>query len=157
MVHHPPPPIYAHARRSFTISLHAPVREATAAFGALTEMRWSPHWHPHFLQPSPPAEVEGAIFTVAASGKPDQVWVLQTWDLERHVVRYVAFDPGTKVTRIEIRVRALDASHSTASVTYDRTALGASGNAEVAEFARHFTSEGPEWETAINAYLAGRE
>ena len=101
--------------------------------------------------------MEGAIFTVAAPGKPDQVWVLQTWDLERHVVRYVAFDPGTKVTRIEIRVRALDASHSTASVTYDRTALGASGNAEVAEFARHFTSEGPEWETAINAYLAGCE
>jgi hypothetical protein len=141
-----------HVERSFTITLNARPDAAARAFGAVAEERWAPGFEPLFAYPNPPSDVEGAVFTVRAP--KTQIWLLQTWDMVHHVVRYVAVDPGVKITALVIRVAPFGVDKSRATVTYDRTSLSSAGDAEVARFAKMFVSEAPQWERAINGYLA---
>jgi len=143
-----------HAERSFSITLRAPVDAATSAFGPVVEQAWSPDWRPAFIHPSRPAAVEGAVFTVD-EGPLKQIWLLQTWDLKHHVVRYVAVDPHAKVSVITITVSSISGRMSRATVSFARTALSAEGDAQVRHFAAHFVSQAPHWESAINAYFTG--
>jgi len=141
-----------HVERSFTITLNAGTEVATRAFGAVAEERWAPGFSPLFAYPNPPKDVEGAVFTLQVPRT--QIWLLQTWDMVDHVVRYVAVDPGIKISVIVIRVTPFGTNQSRATVTYDRTSLSTAGDAEVAEFAKTFVNQASEWENAINAYLA---
>lgn len=143
-----------HAERSFTIALNAPADAATTAFGPIEEQRWSPEWRPEFAYPEDPKSVEGAVFTIRRDGRR-QVWRVETWDMERHVVRYTAVDPEHTFTRFSIQVLAVDPTHSRATITSERTALSEAGDEEVAHFAAHFASQAPHWEATLNAYLAG--
>jgi hypothetical protein len=141
-----------HAHQSFTITLNAVPDVAVRAFGAVAEERWAPGFDPRFAYPNPPKDTEGAVFTL--DGKTTQVWLLQRWDMTQHVVRYVAVDPGVKISAIDIEVAPLGANGSRATVTYDRTSLSPAGDAEVAAWAKTFAAQAPDWATAINGYLA---
>jgi hypothetical protein len=142
---------HVQAVRSFMIILNAPPDIAIRPFGALAEQGWDPDWHPHFVFPTEPKDCEGAVFTIDQRGV--QTWLLQTWDMQNHIVRYIAFDPGVKLTEITIRVSAQGARSSQAVVTYRRTGLSSAGDEQVRHFAQLFTQEGPHWEAAINGYL----
>ena len=141
-----------HVERSFTIALNARPDVAVRAFGALAEEKWAHGFRPQFAYPNPPKDVEGAVFTLQAP--KTQIWLLQTWDMVHHIVRYVAVDPGVKITALVIRVAPFGTDKSRATVTYDRTSLSQAGDAEVADFAKTFASGAPHWEKAINGYLA---
>ena len=93
---------HVQATRSFTITLNAPPDVATLPFGAVAEQGWDPDWHPRFVFPATPKDCEGAVFTVDHGSL--QTWLLQTWDMRNHIVRYIAFDPGVKLSEITIRV-----------------------------------------------------
>src|SRR5215469_9513385 len=110
-----------HVERSFTITLNARPDFASRAFGAVAEETRAPGFNPMFAYPNPPKDVEGAVFTVQAP--KTQIWLLQTWYMIHHVVRYVAVDPDVRITALVIRVTPFGADKSRATVTYDRTSL----------------------------------
>ena len=137
---------------SFRITLNAPPDRAIRAFGSVAEQVWDPDWHPNYIFPAEPKDCEGAVFSVDSGNI--QTWLLQTWDMHNRVVRYIAFDPGVKLSEITIRVSPLDQRHSDAQVTYKRTGLSTTGDKQIAHWAAHFASEAPQWAAAINGYLA---
>lgn len=134
---------------SFKITLHATADVAALAFGAVAEQGWDPDWHPTFVFPKEPKDRAGAVFAVGA-----QTWLLQTWDMHNHSIRYIAFDPNIKVTQISIVVSPMGAGRSQAEITYQRTGLSTTGDQQIRNWAKQFPTEGPEWAAAINHYLS---
>ena len=140
------------AVRAFTIELPAAVAVAAPLFGPVREREWSPHWAPTFVQPDPPAQEEGAVFTTDdAHGRC--VWVLTDYDPDAGRVGYVALLPGVAVTRLRIDLRAVGAGACSATVTSRRTALSPAGNDDVDRFALHFEQQGPHWQQAVAGAL----
>jgi hypothetical protein len=118
-------------------------------FDPVNEALWAPDWRPALLGEGRVAS--GLVFTTDdAHGRG--TWLLDRYDPERRIIRYVTFRPTT-LTTIDIAVEPLDPGSSVATVTYTRTALDSSAIAEVTDFARHFPHEGAHWEAAINAAL----
>lgn len=143
-----------HIKRSFTIVLNAPPAVAARAFGPIEEQRWEPEFKPVFVYPSQPNAVEGAVFTVKRRNV--QVWLLQTFDMQRYVVRYVAVDPGTKITEIAFHLAPWGAHKSRTTVSYTWTSLTAAEDANVSMFGKHFVGEASHWENTLNRYLSTR-
>jgi len=137
-----------HVVRSFTITLQAPAAEATRAFGPIAEQGWDPDWHPQFVYPSPPREIPGAVFRVG-----DQIWVLRDFDPEQHTVQYVVNIPERNVIVISISLASISARASSATITYEVTALSGAGMPHLQKVAHHLTAEALHWQSAVNAYL----
>lgn len=127
---------------------------AARAFGPVEERRWEPDFNPVFLYPRQAQAVEGAVFTLKRQNL--QVWLLQTFDMRNYVVRYVAVDPGTKITEIAFRCVPWGLNKSKTTVSYTWTSLTAAGDANVAMFGKHFVSQAGHWESTLNDYLARR-
>jgi hypothetical protein len=72
-------------------------------------------------------------------------------------VRYARVTPGRLAGLVEVRCRPHPAGGTAAEVTYDLTALGESGRAELAEFASGYEADIGGWERLIaEAVAAGR-
>jgi hypothetical protein len=142
------------AARSFTIHLDAPPAATAPLFGPVREAEWAPTWTPRFLHPAAPAQVEGAVFTTDGP-HGTLTWLLSRFDERAGVIDYEVLAPGYALTRISIRVApGRTANTSDAVVTYRRMALAPEANTYVEEFERHFESQGPHWQEAINAAIA---
>ena len=146
----------AHAERSFTIRLSAPLDEVFPLFGPLAEREWSPQWNPHFLSPLDGSGIaRGAVFTTTDE-RSEQIWVLTAYEPEQGHISYCIFWPGFVVSELDIRVRKSGADASFAEVRYRHTALSPEGDPFVARLAEHHRAMGPHWESAINEALRKR-
>jgi hypothetical protein len=144
-----PPATLPAATASITLHLHAGADRAFPMFDPVNEARWSPGWRPAFLGGLRVAA--GMVFTTEDhSGRA--TWLLDRYDLSAHVLRYVVFRPA-ELSMLDISVQPAGPDASVATVAYTKTALDASAAAGVAAFAHHFPSQGPHWESAINAAL----
>jgi hypothetical protein len=147
------PSSLAHVRNTFELMVHAPYLEAARLFGPEGERGWGQgHWNPHFLYPQPAQDIEGAVFTVK-HGSHDSVWVNTAMSTSDHHFQYVCFLPGILVTTVDVRFRPIDSAHTHVTVTYDRTALTVEANENVRRLGQQDSRSGPDWESAVNAYL----
>ncbi|HEY6237471.1 MAG TPA: hypothetical protein VIW69_20395 [Candidatus Elarobacter sp.] len=137
-------------RASIVLRLQAAADRAFPMFDPVNETRWSPDWHPTLLGDG--RVVAGLVFTT-----PDEhgrtAWLLDRYDPRAREIRYVITRPST-LTTIDIVVVPDGPRASVATVSYTRTALEAGAVDAVQAFARHFPTQGPHWESAINAALA---
>jgi hypothetical protein len=149
-------PALRDASRSFTVELDAPPAVAFPLFGPVREAEWAPGWKPKFLHPATPAQAPGAVFLTEGE-HGTLTWLVSRYDEAAGEVAYEVLAPGYALTRITIRVApAPTAGHSIATVGYRRAALSPSANAYVEAFERHFESQGPHWQAAINSALAAK-
>jgi hypothetical protein len=140
----------ASARFSFDVSLVVPPREAIELFTPEGERAWADRWDPIYVNTSDVHRVgAGTVFTTSGHGIR-RVWIIDTYDRSDGVVRYTVFTPGRNVTRIEARISPR-AGGSVAQITYERTSLNASADAEVRVFGHHAARMQVEWQNAINA------
>ena len=140
---------------SFEFTAHGPYQKVAPLFGALQERAWAgDHWKPRFLYPQPAQDQPGEVFTVS-HGHANSIWVNTELDLQAGHVQYVYFIPGAQVTVIDVNLRPLTASETGVRVVYRRTALDGSLNAHIGELGRNDAQSGPEWASAIDAYLTG--
>jgi hypothetical protein len=138
-------------RASIVLHLRADADRAFPMFDPVNETRWSPDWHPTLLGDGRVAA--GLVFTIAEEhGRT--AWLLDRYDPRAREIRYVIARPTT-LTTIDVAVVPDGPQASVATVTYTRTALEAGAVDAVQAFARHFPTQGPHWESAINAALAG--
>jgi len=69
-------------------------------------------------------------------------------------VEYVVITPAFAANEIKIRVLPDSEQHSTATITYRRSALAPEGNDEAAKLDAHWAEQQRiHWETAINEAL----
>ena len=145
-------PAYAHASATFEVKVALPMPQAMTLFGPERERVWAgKDWDPHFLYPSPPADQNGAVFTVL-HGDRSSIWVTSQHDPARGYIQYVVFQPGLMTTTIDIWFNR-DGNGARASVTYTRTALSPEANEHVPVLIQGDRQKGPEWESQIAAYL----
>jgi len=138
----------------FDLVVHLPYRQAAALFGPQGERPWAgPRWDPQFLYPQPAHDTEGAVFTVQ-HGHMNSVWVNTAFDLDGRRFQYVYFLPGILVTVIDVRFDPTSADSTAVHVVYTRTAITAEGNEHVDKMSAADAKAGPEWQQAIDSYLA---
>jgi hypothetical protein len=137
-------------RTSIALHIHASADHAFPMFNPVNESRWDPDWKPTFVGGMRVAS--GLVFTTHdENGRTP--WLLDRYDTNRRVIRYVLVHPRTLST-IDITVIPDGAKASVATVTYTRTALDTGGVASVRSLARHFPGQRPHWEQAINATVS---
>ena len=151
----------ARTQTAFDLVVRLPYPEAAALFGPEGERAWAgKHWDPQFLYPQPARDTEGAVFTLH-HGPHDAVWVNTTFSLDARRFQYVYFIPGILVTVIDVRFDprpgAEDGSTTAVHVVYTRTAITPEGNAHVAALTEGDRKSGPEWQQAIDTYLASKK
>jgi hypothetical protein len=143
----------AHVENGFEFTAHGPYKSVAPLFGALAERGWAGgHWNPQFLYPQPARDVEGEVFTVAHSHL-QSTWVNTAFDLEAGHIQYVYVIPETQAVRIDIQVKANDASNTAVRVVYERTALHPRFNQHVNELGLKDRDSGKEWQMGIDALL----
>jgi len=151
----PATPSPAHVVNTFRFQLAAPLARVAPLFGPEGERCWAgQHWDPHFLYPQPARDGEGAVFTVVQHGTHTSVWVNTLFDLAAGRMQYVAVIPGIVLSVIDVRLAAIDASHTTVEVTYARTALDPAMNDHVTSMGAGDGDNGPNWQQAIEPCLA---
>jgi hypothetical protein len=151
-----PSPSMAHVSNSFSFTVDAPLKDAAPLFGPEGERAWAGEdWQPQFVFPTPPRDVEGSVFTLR-HGEHTAVWVNTLFDLTAGRMQYVYVLGDLLVTKIDVRLHAIDATHTRVEVTYARTALRPEANAHVAAMGKNDSEQGKVWEDAIRGYLQRR-
>lgn len=146
-------PTPAHVVNTFRFQLAAPLARVAPLFGPEGERCWAgKHWDPHFLYPQPARDTEGAVFTVQ-HGPHTSVWVNTVFDLDHGRMQYVSVIDGVVVSVIDVRLTALDASHTSVEVTYARTALDPAANDVVTAMGSDDRDSGPHWQQSIEGCL----
>ncbi len=143
-----------HVRNEFEFTAHASYAVTAPLFGPEGERAWGgEHWDPHFLYPLPAQDVRGAVFTVS-HGHRSSYWINTAFDVNGHHFQYVYMIPDVMATLIDLHFVEVDSAHTKVNVVYERTALTPEGNQHVEEAGKSDSKNGPEWEKAINDYLA---
>jgi len=143
----------AHTHIEFTFVAKARYEQVFPLFGAWEEKKWAEGWEPQFVYPTAPSDQFGMVFTVA-HGSMKSVWTNTAFDAAGGHVQYVYVIPDALVTLIDIHLTKTIANETQVSVVYERTALSTEANDHVAHLAKGDAKSGPEWEQAINGYLA---
>ncbi len=142
-----------HVENGFEFTAHGPYKSVAPLFGALAEREWAGgHWNPQFFYPQPARDIEGEVFTIAHSHL-QSTWVNTAFDLKAGHIQYVYVIPGTQAVRIDIHVKEEDASNTSVTVVYERTALHARFNQHVNELGVKDRNSAAEWQTSIDALL----
>lgn len=153
----PAPEAPAHVQNSFELTVHAPYAVAAPLFGPEGERAWAEdHWDPKFLYPQPAEDIPGATFTIQ-HGPHTAVWVNTAFDLQARHFQYVYFLPNVLVTIIDVNFKSIDDHNTKVLVTYQRTALNPESNETVKAFGENDRKSGPDWEKAVNHYLANHK
>jgi hypothetical protein len=131
-----------------TVRVALPPEQAMHRFTPVGERAWVAGWDPMF----PAGErgdgaALGTVFVTEAEGRRT-LWVVaeRTEDL----VRYARVTPDVWAGTVEVRCRA-DGAGTVAEVTYDLTALGEAGRAELQAFARGYADYLREWQRLLAA------
>jgi len=143
--------VCAHTEEKFAFTANAPMDRVAPLFGADKERAWAPKWNPQFIHPSPAADVEGMVFTVAHHHL-QAAWLNTEFDLANGRIQYVSVIPDIMLTMITLKVKP-EGDRTHVEVEYDRTALTPDADARVREMAAQDRVSGPEWENQINQYL----
>lgn len=145
-----------HVSNTFEFRIGAPLGRVAPVMGPDGERCWAgKHWDPQFLYPQPAKDVEGAVFTVQ-HGPHNSVWVTTVYDPAGGRMQYVAVIPEVVISVIDVRLTAVDGSHTAVAVTYARTALTAGANDDVSAMGADDRNSGPEWQRAVEACLAAK-
>lgn len=142
-----------HVSNTFRFEIAAPLPRVAPLFGPEGERSWAgEHWNPEFVYPQPAQDIQGAVFRVK-HGDHNSVWVNTLFDVAAGRMQYVSFIDDVVVTTVDVKVAALDATHTAVEVTYSRTALQPAADDIVRGLGSSDRDSGPDWKKAIDTSL----
>lgn len=137
-------------RRSGTVAVPLDPDPAFQLFTPLGERRWVRGWEPQFHSPGEDNGGRGVVFSTAADGHRETLWVIVDWEPERRHVRYARVTPGVSAGTVEVTCTAGPESTAVATVTYDLVALGPAGKVELTGWTESwYASHLRSWEEEI--------
>lgn len=141
-------------RRTGTLAVPLDPDPAFQLFTPLGERRWVRGWEPQFHSPGEDNTGRGVVFSTAADGHRETLWVIVDWEPERRHVRYARVTPGLSAGTAEVTCTAGPEGTAVATVTYDLVALGPAGEAELAGWTESwYASYLSSWEVEISRAL----
>ena len=106
-----------------------------------------------FFIRNPPQDAEGAVFRIQ-HGQHSAIWVNTRFDPSAGRVQYVYVLDSILTTKIDIEVTRENAARTAVKVSYERTALDPAANEHLKSMAEADAKAGPEWQAAIDQYVA---
>src|SRR5580692_12376088 len=147
------PQEHLHVVNTFRFEVAAPMQRVAPLFAPEAERSWAgENWNPVFLYPQPGRDVPGAVWTVK-HGPFNSVWVNTLFDVPGGRMQYVAIIGDHIAQTVDVRVSALNPTRTSVEVTYSRTALTPSANADVQSLGERDRASGPEWQRGIETAL----
>ena len=145
--------------RTSTIRLNGPLVEVFPLFGAVREKEWAEGFDIRLVYSTTGLLDEHMVFqnkTEYPGEESDKTWVVSRYEPGSAFVEYTVFT-SARLYWISIRCAEEAGGQATmAKVTYTFTALTNAGEALIERAARDmFAQDLKDWESAINAYLAG--
>lgn len=134
-----------HGKPDFIFPLLCPVRET----------EWAAGWNPLavFTQ-SGFAETDCVFMT--GEENPESIWVMTSFDTDRHRLEIVKVTPGMTVGRISIALKESESGGTDAEVVYKYTAISPDGEEFVRGYSDDFFRRFMQFsESALNDYLDG--
>jgi MOSC domain-containing protein YiiM len=118
----------ATVRRTGTLRVAAPLDQAFPFFTPDGERLWVPDFDPEYLHPLSGDQGVGAIFTTSHGGE-NTLWMVLRFSPREGVAEYARVTPGSRRGTVHVRLEALDANTTGATVSYDLASTSASGDA----------------------------
>lgn len=117
----------SHVAHTHTIEIPGRVDDVLRCFTPEGEESWVDGWAPHYLHPAGKETRERMVFRTHHGGE-ETLWACVRWDPVRGEVAYVRVTPGSRFGFVTVRCRALGEARTSATVSYELTALGAAGD-----------------------------
>ena len=144
-------------KHSYVQQVSAPPERVFPLLCPVLEAEWVPGWLPEkVISRSGVCEDECVFITPpeAPSEPESSIWIVTKHDLENLCLEMYKVTPGHTVSKLEISLAGNSSNGTAATVSYELTAIGTSGE----EFLEEFTEEWYEhfmleWETQLNHYL----
>jgi hypothetical protein len=133
-----------------TVAVPVPAAQAIELFTPSGERRWADGWDPSFPAPAADETEPGTVFETGGHGS--LTWIVVARESGRSI-KYVVVAPGIRAGTIEVGCADDGSGATTATVTYDMTALSADGERWLAQFAAGYDRYLAHWCHAIAAAL----
>ena len=134
-----------------TIEIPLPPGEAFPLFSATGERAWAPGWDPRFPAPGSDETQPGTVFETDHSGRQSTWVVVRCTDGQ--LIGYATLTPGDRCGLVTVSCRR-SATGTSATVSYDLTALSPESDAELATFELDYPEFLRRWERSIAAAIA---
>jgi len=147
---------FAPSSRSLSggFEIEGSVETAFELFSPLGEKLWVPGWNPEILHPPGATWERGLVFRTQEE-QGEAVWVVTSFDRERHEVEYFRLEAGRYVASVRVRCHARGARHTEAKVTYAFVGLSEAGNREIEGLTqRAYEEKMKRWRGWIGRHLA---
>jgi hypothetical protein len=138
------------ARLQGTVAVDVPAAQAIELFTPSGERPWAPGWDPSFPAPAADETEPGTVFETGGHGS--LTWIVVARESGRSI-KYAVVAPGVRAGTIEVGCADDGSGATTATVTYDMTALSADGERWLAEFAAGYDRYLAHWCQAIAAAI----
>lgn len=130
-----------------TVEIALPPQEAFILFTPSGERAWAQGWDPKFPSPSPDETDPGTVFQTDHGGGP-AIWTVVHSE-PGSAIGYSMTAPGDRSGLVSVSCRP-SAAGTTATVSYDMTALTPEANVELDRFASNFPHFLGHWEWSIS-------
>lgn len=133
-----------------TVSVPLAPAQAIELFTPSGERQWAHGWDPTFPAPVADETEPGTVFETDSHGP--LTWVVVGREPD-HSIRYAVVAPGIRAGTVEVVCAGDETGATTATVTYDMTALSETGERWLAEFADRYDAYLGHWGRAIATTL----
>jgi hypothetical protein len=101
------------------------------------ERQWLQGWDCTMVYSETGLAEKNCVFTTEFPGDGHVVWVVSLYDPDNHRIEFAQTAPGSRVVKLEIRLKESHGKQTTAQWTYTYTALTEAGN----EYLNHVTED----------------
>jgi hypothetical protein len=139
-------------RLSGTIQVPLPVGTAFLLFTPNGERTWAHGWDPRFPDPAADETAPGTVFETSHGGR-ESTWIVVRCE-PGCSIEYATATPGQRCGLVSVvcepsGIRGPEGGATTATVSYDLTALSPAAQLELDGFAKDYLSFLEHWEQAI--------
>jgi len=135
-----------HVRLSGTVEVALPLEEAFSLFTPSGERKWAPGWNPRFPSSTADETEPGTVFQTSHGGR-ESVWIVVRCEPGRSI-EYATATPGQRCGLVAVACQ-VSGEATTATISYDLTALSGEADAELDAFAADYPSFLGHWERSI--------
>lgn len=140
--------------RSYRQTIHGAPGRVFELLCPVREAEWLHGWDYRIVYSQSGFAEEGCVFASRADGGEETLWLITLRDESNRKIEFTRFTPGSRVARLNIRVKEDAAHESLVDISYTFTALTEQGNDFIDGFTREkFESAMKFWEDSMNYYL----
>ena len=134
-----------------TVEIALPVAQAFLLFTPTGERAWARGWDPVFPSPGADETEPGTVFRTVHAAQ-DSLWTVVRCEFGRSIA-YTVATPQRRCGLVTVTCES-SATGTTATVSYDLTALDSRANSDLEKFAANYAEFLAHWQDAIADTLA---